>query len=135
MHRPALAALLFLVACGTPQEQCIAKSTRDLRIVDRLIVETEGNLQRGYALEDVTVYTPVWVNCAVSLPAPVAGAPAPPPPAPRLCLDERAETVTRPKAIDLKAEARTLRSLQDKRTQLAKAAAAPIAACKAQYPE
>ncbi len=136
MRYLAPAMLMLLAACGTPQEQCIASSTRDLRIVDRLIVETEGNLQRGYALEDVTIYTPEWVNCPVVVQAPpVDDAPAVPPPTPRLCLDERAETITRPKAIDLNAEAQKLQSLQQKRGQLAKAAAAPIAACRASYPE
>ena len=46
-----LPVLLILFACGTPQEQCIAGSTRDARVVNDLIRETEANLARGYALE------------------------------------------------------------------------------------
>jgi hypothetical protein len=42
----ALLSLLLLTACGTPQEQCINSVTRDMRVVDRLIAETEANLAR-----------------------------------------------------------------------------------------
>jgi hypothetical protein len=130
MKRLILPALLALTACGTPQEQCINRNTRDLRTVDRLIAETKGNLDRGFAYVDVTVYRDVWVYCDQP---PVAEGEPPPPP--RLCLDERAETETRPKAIDLAAEAKKLEGLEAKRRQLARAAEQAIAQCRAQYPE
>jgi hypothetical protein len=129
MKRLSFLALATFAACGTPQEQCISRNTRDLRTVDRLIKESEGNLARGYAFETVTVYESYWTTC--ERPAP-AGQPAPPP---RLCLDERPVTETRPKAIDLKEEARKLESLKEKRKELARQAEKAIAACKAQYPE
>ena len=129
MKRLAVAALILMSACGTPQEQCIASVTRDMRMVDRLIAETEGNLQRGFAYVDVTVSVPVWVNCG--------GRPTveDPNPTPRMCLDDRDQTVRRAVAIDLKAEQVKLDGLKAKRKQQAKAAAQPIAQCKAQYPE
>ena len=130
MKRLIFLALAALAACGTPQEQCVSRNTRDLRTVDRLIAESEGNLQRGYAYETVTVYKPEWTHCR--RPPQVAGEPPPPP---RLCLDERAETEQRPKAIDLKEEARKLASLKEKRISLARQAEKVIAACKAAYPE
>ncbi len=130
MKRLAFLALATVAACGTPQEQCINRNTRDLRTVDRLIAESEGNLQRGYAYETVTVYEDYWTSCP--LPAPVEGEPAP---KPRLCLDERPVTEQRPKAIDLNEEARKLDSLTQKRKQLARQAEGVIAQCKAQYPE
>jgi hypothetical protein len=130
MNRPILAALLLIAACGTPQEQCINRNTRDLRTVERLIAETQGNLDRGYAYEQITVYNDVWVEC--DRPRVADGEPLPPP---RMCLDERPETVTRPKAIDLAAEAQKLEGLQAKRRQLARAAEAVITQCKAEYPE
>jgi hypothetical protein len=130
MKRLSFLALAALAACGTPQEQCISRNTRDLRTVDRLIAETEGNLARGYAFETVTIYEDEWVYCPQ---APVAeGQPTPPP---RLCLDERPVTEQRPKAIDLNAEARKLDSLKAKRRELARQAKQVIAACKQQYPE
>lgn len=130
MKRLVFLTLATLAACGTPQEQCISQNTRDLRTVDRLIDEAEGNLARGYAYETVTVYEDEWVYCA--RPPVAEGQPAPPP---RLCLDERPVTERRAKAIDLNAEARKLDSLREKRKTLARQAEKVIAACKAQYPE
>lgn len=130
MNRITLPALLLLAACGTPQEQCVNRNTRDLRTVDKLIAVTQGNLARGYAYEQITVSTPTWEYCDAP---PVAEGEPPAPP--RLCLDEVEQTVTRPKAIDLTDEAKKLDGLQAKRSQLAKAATPVIAQCKAQYPE
>lgn len=125
-----------LVACGTPQEQCIARETRDLRVVDRLIAETEGNLVRGYAFEDITISRIVWVRCdPIIAPPPVDGAPIPAPAAPRLCLADEEETITRPKAIDLGAERSKLAGLKAKRKELSVAANRVIAACQKAYPE
>ncbi len=130
MKRLTVLALAALAACGTPQEQCINRNTRDLRTVDRLIAEAEGNLQRGYAYETITTYEPEWTYCRRR--PPVEGQPEPPP---RLCLDERPVSRTRPKAIDLNEEARKLASLRTKRESLARQAEAVIAQCKAEYPE
>lgn len=139
----ALLPLLLLTACGTPQEQCINAVTRDMRVVDRLIAETEGNLARGYAYESVTVYTPRWVDCS---PRPVLvpngeqgvggeGMDEVPPVKPQLCLEDVPETVERAVAIDLRAERAKLDSLKAKRKQQAAAAAPAIAQCKAANPE
>lgn len=129
MKRLTFPALALLVACGTPQEQCISYNTRDLRTVDRLIIETEGNIERGYAFEKTTVYEDYWDYCLPPQPADA------PPVQPRPCLKERAVIVDRPKAIDLAAEARKLESMKIKRAELARKAEAVIAQCKAQYPE
>jgi hypothetical protein len=129
MKRLTLAAFALLAACGTPQQQCISYNTRDLRTVDRLIVEVEGNLERGYAFEKTTVYEDYWGYC------PQPQLPDAPPVKPQLCLKERAVTVERPKAIDLAAEARKLDGLKIKRKELARKAEAVTAQCKAQYPE
>lgn len=130
MKRLIFLMLSTLAACGTPQEQCINRNTRDLRTVDRLITETQGNLDRGYAFETITVYEDYWTTCPQP---PVAEGETPPPP--RLCLDERPVTTQRPKAIDLNEEARKLDSLKTKRLDLARKAEAVIAQCKAEYPE
>ncbi len=129
MKRLVLPALLLLVACGTPQEQCISRNTRDLRVVDRLITETEGNLKRGYALEQVTVYSSEWVRCR---PRPTAENPNP---APEMCWDEVPETVSKPRAINLADEASKLDGLKAKRRQLAKAADSVVDQCRALHPE
>lgn len=130
MKRFVFPSLVLLAACGTPQEQCINQSTRDLRTVDRLITETQGNLDRGYAFETVTTYELRWTTCRQP-PVP-EGETAPPP---QLCLDREPVSKRQPKAIDLQEEARKLASLKIKRRDLARAAEAAIAQCKAQYPE
>ena len=128
-----LTALLALVACGTPQQQCINRETRDLRVVERLIAETQGNLDRGYGFEDVTVITTEYVDCTPQVVVP-EGAPAPVVER-RLCLEDVPETVRRPVALDLGAEQRKLDSLLIKRRDLLARAEGVIAACKAAYPE
>lgn len=120
---------LALAACGTPQQQCISGATRDLRVLDRLIVETERNIARGYAMEPVTFSRPVSVDCT---PRPTAKQPNP---APRLCMRTETYSVDRPRAIDLNAERAKLASMQAKRRELARTAEAAVAACRATYPE
>ncbi|MEZ5798599.1 MAG: hypothetical protein R3D63_14645 [Paracoccaceae bacterium] len=129
MKRLFLALPVLLAACGTPQEQCIAAGTRDLRVVNRLIAEAETNLSRGYALEEHTIRVPTFSPCRAATP------PGAPPAPVRMCPDHYDRTVTRPKAIDLDAEARKLAQLQDKRKQLLRQAEAVTAQCKAEYPE
>jgi hypothetical protein len=130
---PVLLLCFGLAACGTPQEQCIAANTRELRTVERLIAETQGNLARGYALEEVTVSTVEWDECSYIVPG--KGKKGKPVIKTRMCLEDEDVTVTRPRTIDPAAEARTLAGLQAKRATLARAAAAAVATCKAQYPE
>ncbi|TKA96016.1 hypothetical protein FAZ78_13740 [Cereibacter changlensis] len=125
---------LALAACGTPQERCVYRETRDLRTVDSLIATSQLNLSRGYAMEDKVIYEPVWETCGDRFrrnkkTGEVVAV------APRLCLETRPRTISRPKAIDLAAEARLLASLQAKRTELAREAQASVSQCKAQYPE
>ncbi len=129
MPRRLLIALALLTACGTPQEQCIAAGTRDIRVLDRLIAESQANLERGYGYENVTISTPRWVQCGLR-PGKEGEAPKP-----QLCLEDYAQTVRRPAAIDLKAEAQNLDAMQAKRAALAKSAQTLIAECRAKFPE
>jgi hypothetical protein len=128
--RPALplAALLALVSCATPQQACINRETRDLRTLDRLIAETQGNIARGFAIEEYTVDITVVGTC---LESPGPGQPA----VAVSCFREREVTRTRPRAIDLNAERAKLASMQAKRAELARAAAPAVASCRAQFPE
>jgi len=123
MKRTALLMLLLLTACGTPQEQCISAAIRDIRVVDRLIREAEGNLQRGFGYEDVTVIETDYVPC---------GTEAQPN---RRCLIREPVTERRPVAIDLAAEQRKLDQLKAKRRQQDRAVTPVIAQCKADNPE
>ncbi|MFN0113779.1 MAG: hypothetical protein ACKVPY_03790 [Paracoccaceae bacterium] len=131
--RLSFAALALLAACGTPQEQCIAGQTRDLRNVDRLIAETQGNLARGYRFETVEVTDTRWVICD-HVPSgtdangnPVFRA--------RYCLDDFTRTERRPAAIDPASERRKLDGLVRKRAEFLRAAQPVIAECRAKFPE
>lgn len=127
--------LALLAACGTPQERCIARETRDLRATDRKIAEAEGNLARGYALVEVVVYEDYWDTCLVPPEVPPPPGAPPPEPVVRPCLKERAVTETRPKRIDLAAERQRLAGLEAERRVLARAATDSIALCREAFPE
>ncbi len=130
--RPVLVSfvLLSLAACGTPQEQCIRRSTVELRKVERLIAETQGNLARGYAYEEDTITTHQWVAC-IAPGSGVAGRPV----RTTMCFEPETRTIRREVPIDPAAEERVLANLIAKRGQLAKAAEPAIAACRTAYPE
>ena len=128
-HLMASALLLGLAACGTPQQQCIGQVTQNLRVLDRLILEIQGNLTRGYAYVTATRTVPQFVDCTPD------ATEARPNPRHQSCLVDVAQTYNRPAAIDLNAEAAKLASLQAKRAQLAQAAGPAIQMCQQQYPE
>jgi hypothetical protein len=125
----SLPFLALLAACATPQQRCISQATRDMEVVDQLIADIEGNLQRGFGLARETVYRTEFQDCT---PAPTAKYPNP---KPKMCPVPVPETVTRPVAIDLAAESAKLASLEKKRAQQGKTAAAAIQQCRATYPE
>jgi hypothetical protein len=128
-----LAILFFLAACGTPQEQCIQRETRDLRTLDRLIAETEANIERGYALVEVQTVDLVPDICyrrGEQNPDGTHGRPVP-----FSCFSRDIDTELRPKAIDLNAERAKLASMRDKRRSLARQAEAAASQCRVLYPE
>ena len=121
--------LLSLSACGTPQEQCIRSVSHDVIVLDRLIVETQGNLTRGFGYVDTVVSQPAFLDCT---PGATAANPNPPP---QTCFEDVSTTVTKPVAIDLNAEAAKLASMQKRRAQMSKALAPAVADCQARYPK
>lgn len=125
----SLPVLALLAACATPQERCINQATRDMEVVDQLIAEIEGNLQRGFALQEETTYRTEFEDCT---PNPTK---ANPKPASQMCPVQVPITTTRPVAVDLSAESAKLASLQKKRDQQGKVAAAAIQQCRANFPE
>jgi hypothetical protein len=46
-----LALLPLVAACAAPREACIASANKDLRVINKLVTETRGNLVRGFAIE------------------------------------------------------------------------------------
>lgn len=130
----AIAVLALLTACGTPQEQCIRKATRELRTIDRLMAEVQGNLDRGYAWEERQITRTEWVVCGY-YPAPPRPDGTQRPLRPRYCLDDVVDTIRHRVAIDPAAEQRKLDGLRAKRAEVNRAAAAEVRACRATYPE
>lgn len=131
MHKSLslLPLFLALVACASPQQQCISAATGNLSTLDGLIRQTEANLARGFAYQDVVRSIPQYVDCT---PAPTEADPAP---KPRGCWVDGVKTFQQPVAIDLAAEQAKLTQLRAKREELAGSSQAAVAACQAQYPE
>lgn len=125
----ALPLVLALAACGTPQEQCIAAGTKDLRTVEGLVRLAQGNIARGYAYVDVVKTVPQFVDCTPD------ATEANPEPEVQMCLVNTATTYRQPVAIDLAAEQRKLGQLLAKRDDLARQAQSVVTACQQQYPE
>lgn len=120
MHRLApLALLAALASCATPEERCIARATKDLRIVSALIAETEANLARGYAIQTYSDERLVMHLCAGDDDRS------------EICWIPETRTRTRPVAIDAAAERRKLADLRAKKEELDIVARREIAACRA----
>lgn len=121
--RPALVPLLLLalVACQTPREACEAAAGRDLRVIEGLIGEVEGNLARGYAVaveERVRVRRDICRGTdedgGLDLDA---------------CQDVDVDRVARPVAIDPAAERAKLDALLARREALRARSAERLGAC------
>ena len=128
--RPVLAALipvLALAACQTPREACLSEGSRELRTVESLIRETQGNLQRGYAIETEQEVEVIRTTCEVELEDGTEGRV----PCDRTDVDE----VERPVAIDFEEERAKLASLLEQRGRLLARQQARQQACIATYPE
>ncbi len=123
----ALLPILALAACQTPREACLSEASHELRTVESLIRETQGNLQRGYAIETEQEVDVIRTTCEVELEDGTEGRV----PCDRTDVDE----VQRPVAIDLVAERAQLDGLLEQRGRLLGQAQARQQACVATYPE
>ena len=129
-HRtPILAGMIAvaLAACGTPQERCIARESRDLRVLDQLIAETEGTIARGFALERESFVITQTFPCQVRGPDNTVVT--------DLCDTEQVVERTRPVAVNLDDERAKLQSMQTRRAELARSVATRIDACRVAFPE
>ncbi len=122
MRRFLMVSLLGLAACATPLERCISNATKDIRVLNRLIATTEGNINRGYAIVTQEYLDTEEQVCGVVENVEV------------YCEVPVAETRKVPQAIDLNAEAAKLNSLITKRAELTQRADAVIAECQIVHP-
>lgn len=113
-----LSAFIVLAACATPHEQCEARATRDLRVVNQLIDESRGILERGYAVETVDTIYPRMTLCAVG-----DGES-------EICWVDDLRRTTRPVAVNLDEVRATLASLLKKKDELEVTTRAALAACR-----
>ncbi len=116
----AVAALVLVSACGTPEEQCRRAATQELRTLDGLIAGTEANLARGYAIETETDLRPRLSFCYGRSGDRLAWT---------FCRD--ADVVRRqgPVAIDPAAQRRKLDTLRSRRAAAERTAERALAAC------
>jgi len=128
MH-PALVVfpLVFLAACATPREQCIDDANRDASVLSGLINQTQGNLERGYALEQRQDVRTVRGICR--------GRNEDGSTFTFSCEETDTFTTTVPVAIDLNAERAKLQSLQERFTLVRATSNQAIAQCIAVHPE
>lgn len=118
---------LLLTACATPREACLDEVNREVRILDRLIAQTRGNLERGFAVEQEQR---VQTRRGLCTGRNEDGSRF------RFSCD-KTDTRTRnvPVAIDLNAERAKLTSLEQRQMQNISNAQAGIAQCIARFPE
>ena len=122
MYRYLLAILLPLAACATPFEQCVARNSKEMRVVDDLIAVTAGNIERGYAIDARNSFTAGLQLCT----SPSANV--------HFCTATRSAPKKTPVAIDLAAERRKLAQLKARRAELQRQSEQKIAACRAAHP-
>lgn len=118
-----IASLGLLVACGTPQEQCINRVSKELRTVSELRAETAANITRGYAIDVSYVPYTTYDTCYYGNGRRYS------------CPRTYTRTVTQPRTIDVALEKRKLRDLEQKQLALEKQAAPYIEQCRVLYPE
>lgn len=119
--------LPLLAACATPREACISQASQQLMTIDALVIETQDNIARGYALATQQQFVPVQKSCTVmdsnSQPIVVP------------CNEVEVNEVQVPVAIDLNAERAKLASLLERQRQMRGAVDAAVANCIATHPE
>lgn len=115
-------ALIGLSACIDEYEQCVRNNSKDLRVVNDLISQSQTTISRGYSFETLISTDVQEVVCLTAL-----GEQA-------TCLVEVGTTYQSPVAVDLDAERRKLAQLVDQRKILETRLAQATKACRATYP-
>jgi hypothetical protein len=115
----ALALPLLLAACATPQERCEIQATRDLRVVNALIAESQATIRRGYALREVQRTRIGTTICYGGGDDYGYG----------FCWGNDTYTELRPVAVNLDEERAKLQTLLEKKEELEVEARAQIEAC------
>lgn len=118
----AFLTLATLIGCVDPQQACLDRADRDLRVVQHLIDETEANLGRGYAIERETKIVNYTQLCL--------GPHRRHAPGDLFCDRSRVVTTRDPVAIDPTTERRKLQSLKRKEKELQARTQSALASCE-----
>lgn len=117
-----LPVAVMLSACADKRGDCIDEALKDVRVLEKLIEETETNIRRGYATQaEPSVKTGVSFCLSPSNPL-------------GICTTTETEINERPVAIDALAEQRKLRQLKQREAELRQKAQLEVQACEARYP-
>ena len=127
----ALTSVVIVASCGTPQERCISRNTREYRTISSLLAEVEGNLARGYAWEERTVTRMEWDDCGYVVRDRDGNREF----ITRSCMRNVADTERYRVPIDPASEQRKRDNLAAKLKAETPRAEAVVEQCKAQYPE
>lgn len=127
--RPSLfiLPLIALTACASPQERCISNVAREINTIGALIVQTQGNIDRGFALETRQETREVNRTCFGRTES-----------GERVrvrCEEVQVRDVTVPITIDIAAERVKLAQLQDRQRLLTSQSGSAVAQCQVQFPE
>ncbi|WP_051153806.1 hypothetical protein [Litoreibacter arenae] len=126
MKRILIAPLLLLAACASPRDACLQDATKDLRIVQALIADTQATIDRGYAIQTET-RTVIYTNFCVGTGLGSDGRFS-------FCNYPQPVTTKKPVAVDLDAERRKLRSLKAKETELRRESLLAQQRCELKFP-
>ncbi len=124
-----LLAPLLLAACATPRQACLATASRDVATIDRLILETRTNIERGFAV-DRELYTGTRVDLCMGS----GGGRHHRNVGWSYCMVPETRVLSTPVAIDTTLEKRKLAELLEARKRAEKAAAERIGYCDTRYP-
>ena len=127
MRHALLAAPLSLMACATEQERCISQVTKEVRTLERLIVETKRNVERGFAVDRVQQVRERTYLCTATTESGEEVT--------QTCAEAETYTTRVPRAIDLNAEQEKLDSMMDRVDRARAEANAEVRQCQATYPE
>lgn len=132
MRKIAIVVLLGLAACGSQQERCINRSTAEVRRLQSLVAEVDGNLARGYAFEEYDVPMTSWEFCGYDH---YPGRDGRVVVRSRMCLEDDYVTRRRSVPIDPQSEQRKRDALVARIKQLTPQMNAEVQACRATYPQ
>ncbi len=121
-----LLPLIALAACASPQERCISGVAREINTISGLILQTQRNIDRGFAVETRQETRQVDATCL--------GRTETDEEVRVRCQKTQVRDVRVPVTIDIAGERVKLAQLQERQRRLQAESSAAVAQCRAQFP-